>query len=380
MSQHRDSACQKHDPPKSLQGTEDAEYIWNMICERFPNAAPLLCEMEALVDRAEDLLQQLRAPCHHDIENSTSFYTLDSEESSTLTSPNASSYTDNDNTESDSKNVVQYSEATIYDADIDSNNQSGNSVSRDGKADVPSSDSFTKKHSSMEQWLAPDKTNFHAEQRMKESMSLEGWEKAVDDTMRRSRGAVYKDEIDQRKQSSKSKEHRQDRSNTNEHDKTCVILHQQEKNTDVDDSTIQVDSEQTIASQELVEVNNDSATSSFKDIDDEGSSKNATRRTPFSILEDYAKRCKTTITYEIDGPMRDKFFVMRGSFCGYSTSIRSDCEESAKNSLATKILEMIANRQMDDEKPGTLAYFSEEEYVSRPVMQCFLSTIKSLIV
>nr|XP_033342887.1 uncharacterized protein LOC117229997 [Megalopta genalis] len=150
MSQHRDSACQKHDLPKSLQGTEDAEYIWNMIRERFPNAAPLLCEMEALVDRAEDLLQQLRTPCQHDIENSTSFYTLNSEESSTLTSPNATSSTDNDNTESDSKNVVQYSEATIYDADIDSNNQSGNSVSRGGKAEVQSNESFTERHSPTE--------------------------------------------------------------------------------------------------------------------------------------------------------------------------------------------------------------------------------------
>ncbi|XP_076375084.1 uncharacterized protein LOC117229997 [Megalopta genalis] len=375
MSQHRDSACQKHDLPKSLQGTEDAEYIWNMIRERFPNAAPLLCEMEALVDRAEDLLQQLRTPCQHDIENSTSFYTLNSEESSTLTSLNATSSTDNDNTENDSKNVVQYSEATIYDADIDSNNQSGNSVSRGGKAEVQSNESFTERHSPTETRCSAanksdlPKSNTHAEQRVKEATSLEGWEKAVDDTMRRSRAAVCKDEVAQNKQPSKSKEHRQDSSSANEHDKTCVILHQQDKSMDVGDSTVQIDSEQTIASQEMVEVNDDSATNSFKDRGDEGSSMNASQRTPLSILEDYAKRCKTTVVYEIDGPMRDKFFVMRGSLCGYTTSVRSDCEESAKNSLATKILEMIANRQMDDERPGMLAYFTEEEYVPRAVKQ-----------
>lgn len=67
MSERQDSECQKHDLPKSLQGTEDADVIWSMILERFPNAAPLLCEMEAVVDRAEDLLQQLRAPCQREI-------------------------------------------------------------------------------------------------------------------------------------------------------------------------------------------------------------------------------------------------------------------------------------------------------------------------
>lgn len=63
MSERQDSTCKKHELPKSLQGTEDAEFVWNMITERFPNAAPLLCEMETVIDRAEDLLQQLRAPC-----------------------------------------------------------------------------------------------------------------------------------------------------------------------------------------------------------------------------------------------------------------------------------------------------------------------------
>ena len=62
MSERRDSTCQKYELPKSLQGTEDAEFVWSMITDRFPNAAPLLCEMETVIDRAEDLLQQLRAP------------------------------------------------------------------------------------------------------------------------------------------------------------------------------------------------------------------------------------------------------------------------------------------------------------------------------
>lgn len=54
----------KLEPPRSLQGVEDAEVIWDTIARRFPNTAPLLCEMETVIERAEDLLQQLRAaPC-----------------------------------------------------------------------------------------------------------------------------------------------------------------------------------------------------------------------------------------------------------------------------------------------------------------------------
>lgn len=50
-------------PPRSLHGVEDAEIIWDTITRRFPQAAPLLCEMETVIERAEDLLQQLKTPC-----------------------------------------------------------------------------------------------------------------------------------------------------------------------------------------------------------------------------------------------------------------------------------------------------------------------------
>lgn len=53
----------KLEPPRSLDGVEDAEIIWDTITRRFPQAAPLLCEMETVIDRAEDLLQQLKTPC-----------------------------------------------------------------------------------------------------------------------------------------------------------------------------------------------------------------------------------------------------------------------------------------------------------------------------
>lgn len=54
-------------PPRSLHGIDDAEAIWNTITRRFPNAAPLFHEMETVIERAEDLLQQFKAPCTQDI-------------------------------------------------------------------------------------------------------------------------------------------------------------------------------------------------------------------------------------------------------------------------------------------------------------------------
>lgn len=51
----------KLEPPRSLQRVEDAEVVWDTITRRFPSAAPLLCEMETVIERAEDLLQQLRS-------------------------------------------------------------------------------------------------------------------------------------------------------------------------------------------------------------------------------------------------------------------------------------------------------------------------------
>nr|XP_012220228.1 PREDICTED: uncharacterized protein LOC105671001 [Linepithema humile] len=71
----------KLEPPRSLHGVEDAEIIWDTITRRFPNAAPLLCEMETVIERAEDLLQQLKTPCTQENDTSSSFHTPYSRES-----------------------------------------------------------------------------------------------------------------------------------------------------------------------------------------------------------------------------------------------------------------------------------------------------------
>ncbi|XP_031835646.1 uncharacterized protein LOC116428322 [Nomia melanderi] len=361
MSERQDSECQKHDLPKSLQGTEDAEVIWSMILERFPNAAPLLCEMEAVVDRAEDLLQQLRAPCQREIETSTSFCTPDSENSSMLISARESLSIGNDscllkNAENGGKSVagVQVSDTNVHDADV-SPDQNDIAQSNESRTVIRRS-------------VLP-KDNALAEQRAKEARSLEEWEKVVDIAMKKSveddvNDGFREDAIDADRKRSKSKERRRNRSSSDEAEKGCIILHQQEKCAAVGDSTIEVDSNQTISSQELIETNDDTATM-LKGSGDENSLRIPEKRTPLSILEAYAKRCKVQVAYQhvTDGPYRYKsnVFAIRGSLGGFTATTLGDSEETAKNSVATKILQMIANQQMDDGKLGTLAYLSRDE-------------------
>ncbi|XP_015438798.1 PREDICTED: uncharacterized protein LOC107193806, partial [Dufourea novaeangliae] len=323
MSRCRDSTCQKNEMPKSLQGTEDAEFVWSMILERFPNAAPLLFEMEAVVDRAEDLLQQLRAPCQREIETSTSFCTPDSEDSTILISARESSTENNVG--------IQH---------VNSNDPSQNSVLRDLEDDRQSNDtvqcSSAEKYSTAE-GSASSNADAYAEQRAKEARSLEEWEKVVDHALKKS----------------------------SDGEKSCVILHRTESQTDFGDSTAKNVSDQDARSQKPARTKDDNVNDSLKGNGDETSTKTTEQRTPVRILEEYAKRCKIPIVYQCidDGPRRRRpnAHVIRGSLGGYVATARGESEESAKNNLATTILRMISNQQMNDEKPSALVDLSKEE-------------------
>ncbi|XP_031771184.1 uncharacterized protein LOC100867434 isoform X2 [Apis florea] len=254
MSERRDSTCQKHELPKSLQGTEDAEFVWSMITERFPNAAPLLCEMEAVIDRAEDLLQQLRAPCR-EIETSTSFCTQDSEESTAMISAKESA-TENDIVENDiiNKNVAetQVSESSIYETEINLN-KSQDSVIKEQDTESQSLDLITlnnsniQKHSSEESSLVTETNNY---QMVKEAHSLEEWGKIVDNALQENT-----DEVQSVKKTINMFEKRVncEETKTEKHEDSCIILHRQE--TDAGDSVIQISSERNTRPQKLIEIN-----------------------------------------------------------------------------------------------------------------------------
>lgn len=49
-------------PPKSLiVNHKDSEKVWEVINKRYPKVAPLLCEMESVLDEAQDLADQLQS-------------------------------------------------------------------------------------------------------------------------------------------------------------------------------------------------------------------------------------------------------------------------------------------------------------------------------
>lgn len=50
----------KISPPRSIMNLEDFEKVWEVINKKYPKVAPLLCEMESVLDQAEDLLDQLQ--------------------------------------------------------------------------------------------------------------------------------------------------------------------------------------------------------------------------------------------------------------------------------------------------------------------------------
>ncbi|XP_029048968.1 uncharacterized protein LOC114878859 isoform X2 [Osmia bicornis bicornis] len=364
MSKHRDSTCQKNDLPKSLQGTEDAEFVWGMIIDRFPNAAPLLCEMEAVIDRTEDLLQQLRTPCR-EIETSTSFCTPDSEDSTVMISAEDSMLTVNDNTEENSTEKIvaetQVSQSTMCEEDADMNGQRSVQDTTSQSSDLLMIYHPEVKNSIVEEF-SRSKVETDTEQMTKHARSLEEWGKAVDSVSRCSN--IGKDQS--RKRTTDNEINCVDRNesktrddNINDHQKSCIILHSQNRCPDIGDS------EMTVNSQVPIEITDDSASGSMK-INTAGSGDESTseRRTPLSILEGYSKRCKVPIIYEYEneGPHRYKnVCVIRGSLGGFSATCRKQTEESTKNALATEILQLIASRQIADMKLAPLAKLLKEE-------------------
>ncbi|XP_026668596.1 LOW QUALITY PROTEIN: uncharacterized protein LOC108623977 [Ceratina calcarata] len=432
MSGHRDSTCQKHELPKSLQGTEDAEIVWGMITERFPNAAPLLCEMEAVIDRAEDLLQQLKTPCR-EIETSTSFCTQDSEESTLMISARGSLTTENEILEEVemTSRTVGVSETTIYEQESDTNEQNKGLLSKEQVTENLFSDSTVihppvmKKYSSDEsasinvETMSTHSSYFNGIEMMfrnnsvvihsdidetaKEARSLEGWGKIVDDAMQGIIGIRNKlksirliEEVYILIVTSKGDQHikkpeksivkhvpheetktRRHKANGNLYSlsmqykcltlnyefrkESCIILHRQESS-DIGDSEVENDFDGNARSHKLIEMKQEPVHLSFQGSGDKSAPR---KETPLCILEAYANRCNVSVEYEniTDGPHRHKsnVYVIRGNLAGFAVTCRGLTEESTKNDLAAKILQMIANRQMKDEKLGQLAELTRDE-------------------
>ncbi|XP_071876373.1 uncharacterized protein isoform X3 [Bombus fervidus] len=347
MSERQDSTCQKYELPKSLQGTEDAEFVWNMIIERFPNAAPLLCEMETVIDRAEDLLQQLRAPCR-EIETSTSFFTQDSEDSTVMFSARGSVITENDTIEESdaiSKNVaeIQVSESSIDEREVNLIDETQNLVTKEQDIGNQSSDSLMTNSSTTQKFSSDESASLNVE-----TTEVQSVKKTINMFEKRAN-------FEETKMESHS---------IKKHEDSFITLHRQETCADVGDSVMEIGFHET-ASEKFIVDKDDAINLSIQGSGDDSSPKIVSQRTPLNILEAYAKRCKIPVEYEYTSDClhrhKSNVYVIRGNLAGFAATSRGFTEESTKNDLAAKILQMIANQKMKDEKLGALVDLTQEE-------------------
>ncbi|KYN07632.1 hypothetical protein ALC62_01452 [Cyphomyrmex costatus] len=334
----------KLEPPRSLHGVEDAEVIWDTITRRFPNAAPLLCEMETVIERAEDLLQQLKTPCTQGNDTSSSFHTPDSRESNATISmvSDIESFAEETNVQHREITENVETQLKVHDihekqTDLEFRRCNEQSIQYEKKPqeyhlnsplridDIVQhfeTSSMNKCHNSQEESNTDIKDNVdeaidvNSEERLMkavgEANSLEGWTNITDN-------ALYDNDSEMRPSVDKN----------------------------IDDQSLKV--------------NNDDDTCDKNDEKVSVARCSANHRSPFTILEEYAKQCKVPIKYNCN-KSKPNLYVINGDLCGFRAMSCAATEDLAKNECAAKILWMIAVRQMDGSKSVSgLLDFSRDE-------------------
>ncbi|KYN26763.1 hypothetical protein ALC57_03804 [Trachymyrmex cornetzi] len=349
-----DTAIQhgKLEPPRSLHGVEDAEVIWDTITRRFPNAAPLLCEMETVIERAEDLLQQLRTPCTQGNDTSSSFHTPDSRESNATISmiSDIESFAEETNVQhcEVTENVeMQLKVHDIHEKQVDLESQycSEQSIQCEKKHPYQEynlnsplkideivehfkASSMIRCHNFQEESNTNVKDNvdeaidMSSEERLMkavgEANSLEGWVNMTDKAL-----CKYHDDME-----------------------------------DDNDSETGPSVDKNIDNHSLTVNNDDKSDKNDEKISVAKCSANL--HSPFTILEEYAKQCEMPITYKCKS--KPNMYVINGDLCGFRAMSCAATKDLAKNEWAAQILWMIAVRQMDGSKSvGGLLDFSKEE-------------------
>ncbi|XP_011057900.1 PREDICTED: uncharacterized protein LOC105148094 [Acromyrmex echinatior] len=372
----------KLEPPRSLHGVEDAEVIWDTITRRFPNAAPLLCEMETVIERAEDLLQQLKTPCtqgngmrffesnrkatflsctcmtgkqvSENFNTSSSFHTPDSRESNATISmvSDIESFAEETNISehyevAENATEMQLKMHDIHEKQMDLESQYCNEQSIQCEKKHPyqeynlnsplrvdeivehfKTSSMNKCHNSQEKLNTNVKDNvdeaigMNSEERLMKAVgevnSLEGWANMTNNIL-----CKYHDDME----------------NDN-------------------DSETEPSVDRNIDNHSLTANNDDKSDKSDEKISIAKCSANL--RSPFTILEEYAKQCEVPIAYKCKS--KPNLYVINGDLCGFRAMSCAATKDLAKNEWAAKILWMIAVRQMDGSKSVRgLLDFSREE-------------------
>ncbi|XP_071627706.1 uncharacterized protein [Temnothorax longispinosus] len=379
----------KLEPPRSLHGVEDADVIWDTITRRFPNAAPLLCEMETVIERAEDLLQQLKTPCaHQENDTSSSFHTPDSRESNATISmvsdiesfaeeTNISEHCEDAETQfmvhdihekqvdlesqhcseqsiqcekkhpcqgyhlnspSRVDEIVQHFKTSTMNKCDNSQEESKNNAdkaigisSEESECDIEKKYSLTEIFANIGKFIIllifasmhDCVYNIGLMTAIAETNSLEGWTKVTDNALRE-----WHDDMEDDNDS-------ETRPNIDRNIENHPLMANDNHKCDKIDKKVIENLQVLRYLLMLYFVAKSSAAT-------------ANRRSPWTILEEYAKRCKVSIKYEYK--LKPNLCVINGDLCGFSAMSCAATEDLAKNKLAAKILWMIAECQMDGSK------------------------------
>ncbi|XP_011874961.1 PREDICTED: uncharacterized protein LOC105565951 isoform X2 [Vollenhovia emeryi] len=317
--------------------------------------------METVIERAEDLLQQLRTPCTQGNDTSSSFHTPDSRESNATISmvSDIESFAEETNI-SEHCDAPESAETQfmVHDirekqADLEPQHCSEQSIQRekkpcqeyhlnspprvDGVVQHFETSSMNKCHNSLGKSDTNVKDNadkaigVSSEERLMnaiaETNSLEGWTKMTDNALR-----DWHDDTEDDNDSE---------TRPNIDGKVDAHFMINDGKCDEIDKKVMRDSQVSVA---------------------KSSAATANCRSPWTILEEYAKRCKVSIKYEYK--LKPNLYVINGDLCGFRAMSCAETQDLAKNKLARKILWMIAERQMDGSKLssfGGLLDFEREE-------------------
>ncbi|XP_047369607.1 uncharacterized protein LOC124957041 [Vespa velutina] len=300
-----DGTLKSHEfgPPKSLQKMENADILWKMITKRFPNAAPLLCEMEAVIDRADDLLRQLRKPYGRSVEDAEVF-----EDVAIMTNT--------------VETQISKSSITTVDTDFDSilSNQ-------------PSSLIGQKSNNSKDD-LKEEENGKESNKNVDECKSEENVRKQIESPSN-SKKIVEKIQENEKKHSS---------GDWNE-------------NINVENHSSTINDSEEMEIYKNVEITGIYERDKIITFSDD---ENINKRTPWDILEEYANQCNISIDYHCEKNKCNRF-VISGKLSEFSATGCGDTEDLAKNNIAKKILQNIADHQMNDKEMKQLLELSREQ-------------------
>ncbi|KAK2585940.1 hypothetical protein KPH14_010521 [Odynerus spinipes] len=369
MSEEQDAneaaKCHGFGPPKSLQGMKNADVLWKMITKRFPNAAPLLCEMEAVIDRADNLLRQLRAPYNRSMETSSLNNFMDSEESDKVISLICDEpFPDDTDVFEDVAVSTNTAETQISESSISTIDTDFNSIEKSNNSQDDLYYEEHRKENNSNQIIGSRSENPSSNLNVD---SFESWGKFVDSR---------KSECEKIDEPCTTNEQEEFPTKPKKTVVTKVFERTQQKRKehscgDWDNNVKENNSSMGDTLQEKYKCKNINETDNkvLPAVVDKNESEipgdsNVPReidcKTAWDILEEYAERCNVKIEYHCEKNKCNRY-VITGKLTEFSATGCGDNEELAKSSIAKKILQNVADHQMNDNKMKQLLELSREQ-------------------